>query len=67
MPRRYESDGLVFEPGETPQCSYCRRTPSQEKLYETNVNGIIYCTRTPCRAKPGRECSVSQIKMKGGR
>ncbi len=51
MAKHYESDGLQYDPGEIPQCSYCNRKitdPGVSGIYETALSGIICCTDPGC-------------------
>ena len=51
----YQSDGLAWDEGEVPECSYCGKQPNEKGpsetwvyLHETPVNGIILCEDTEC-------------------
>lgn len=51
----WQSDGMAWDVGEVPECSYCGRKPKMDGnpedsvyLHETPVNGIVLCEDKEC-------------------
>ena len=44
---QYESDGMLWEIGEVPKCSYCKNTAK----FETAHSGIVVCLAQHCHSK----------------
>lgn len=60
---KYTSDGLEFEEGEIPKCSYCEKTSEDIQLYETYIGGVIVCESNMCRLRLADETCISEIQL----
>tara|TARA_R110000751_G_scaffold70984_2_gene143620 strand:+ start:396 stop:611 length:216 start_codon:yes stop_codon:yes gene_type:complete len=48
--RVFESDGMLWNDGDIPKCSYCDRDYDQvETLHETPFSGGVCCEQSTCR------------------
>lgn len=48
--RKFESNGMLWNDGEVPCCSYCDRTIDEvESLHETTFSGELCCEDSTCR------------------
>jgi hypothetical protein len=59
----YESDGLEFESGEVPECSYCGAKADETTLFETNISGGLCCGKDSCKLELAQENMESELEF----
>ena len=48
--RKFESDGMLWDDGDIPQCDFCSSTIDEvETLHETPFSGELCCDKQECR------------------
>lgn len=63
MKRTFESNGMIWDDGEIPACSYCGRNIDEaDGLWETPYSGQLCCEDKECRIQLADESCEREVE-----